>query len=108
MKNETLFAYGTLNDPEIQLKLYQKKLKGKPDQLSEYYLSTVTQNENNILNTYAIAIYSGKQSDIIPGMVYEITQQELEATDIYEGPEYKRVRVQLQSGLTAWIYTSYA
>jgi gamma-glutamylcyclotransferase (GGCT)/AIG2-like uncharacterized protein YtfP len=105
MTNEKLFAYGTLNDPAIQLKLYNRKLIGSPDQLIQYYLSTITQNENNILNTYPIAIYSGIQSDIIPGMVYEISQQELEATDIYEGAEYKRVLVKLQSGTMAWIYT---
>ncbi|MFA6060639.1 MAG: gamma-glutamylcyclotransferase family protein [Taibaiella sp.] len=103
-KIERIFAYGTLNNPTIQLKLYNRKLYGTPDQLNQYYLSTITQNENNKLNTYPIAIYSGKPSDVISGMVYEISQQELKETDIYEGIEYKRTRVQLQSGLAAWVY----
>ncbi len=103
-EKEHIFAYGTLNDTTIQLKLYNRKLKGTPDQVKQYYLSSITVNENNILNTYPIAIYSGKQSDVISGMVYEITPQELAATDIYEGAEYKRVQVLLQSGVRAWIY----
>ena len=99
-----IFAYGTLNDPAIQLKLYHRKLNGRPDQLNQYHLSTITQTVNNLLHTYPIAIFSGNPSDVIPGMVYNITPQELEVTDIYEGAEYRRVPVLLQSGASAWIY----
>jgi hypothetical protein len=38
------------------------------------------------------------------GTVFEITAQELVAADEYEVADYKRVRVVLKSGASAWVY----
>lgn len=105
-KVEKIFSYGTLRELSIQLQLYDRILIGKPDELNHYRLSTITQKENDSFNTYPIAIYSGQETDIITGIVYEISHEELECTDIYEGTEYQRAHVKLNSGDMAWVYVA--
>ena len=37
-------------------------------------------------------------------MVFKVSQKELEEADKYEVADYKRVSVQLASGIKAWVY----
>ena len=39
-------------------------------------------------------------------MLYEVTKQELNQVDRYEGLHYKRVEVHLQSNQKAWAYSA--
>ncbi len=51
-----------------------------------------------------MAVHSGNENDIIEGMIFEITEDELQATDKYEVSDYMRVIEKFESGKEAWIY----
>ncbi|RZJ94194.1 MAG: gamma-glutamylcyclotransferase, partial [Brevundimonas sp.] len=40
----------------------------------------------------------------VDGTLFFITQPELDAADVYEAEDYRRVEVTLTSGRTAWVY----
>ena len=53
---------------------------------------------------HPVAVHSGNETDVIKGMIFEITEEELQATDRYEVSDYIRVMEKLESGKEAWIY----
>jgi hypothetical protein len=55
-------------------------------------------------NQHPIVEISGNPDDRVPGMVFDITPEELAAADAYEVSDYKRVKVRLASGLEAWVF----
>ncbi|MCL4380641.1 gamma-glutamylcyclotransferase [Candidatus Dependentiae bacterium] len=55
---------------------------------------------------HSIIHFSGNPHDQIPGMVFKISQKELEQADKYEVADYKRIRVNLLSGASAWVYVN--
>ncbi|OXC77125.1 gamma-glutamylcyclotransferase [Caballeronia sordidicola] len=48
--------------------------------------------------------YSGQASDKVSGTVFSITADELQHADAYEVAAYRRDRVLLASGTSAWVY----
>jgi gamma-glutamylcyclotransferase (GGCT)/AIG2-like uncharacterized protein YtfP len=105
---ESLFSYGTLQQEEVQLSTFGRKLEGQPATLFGYALKTI-----EILDPTFVAKngahhrnleFTGVASDSVEGMVFSVTQQELEQADEYEPVGYARVRVKLKSGLEAWVY----
>lgn len=95
---ETLFVYGTLQDPQVQARVFGRIVQGQPDTLGGYRKSQITINGN----VYPIAVEDA--SSVIAGWVLEVTAAELVAIDAYEGNDYRRVRVHLRSGREAWVY----
>ena len=90
-----LFSYGSLQEKDVQLANFGRELTGRPDTLPGYIL---TQSD------YANA-EPGSPSDAVEGTIFEITDQELAAADLYEEPaSYHRIAVTLQSGTQAWVY----
>lgn len=107
--SEHLFSYGTLRDEKVQRAVFGKAVTGKPDAIVGYALVPVT-----ISSQEAIAI-SGKaehttlvpakgESTPIEGVVFHITASDLAAADRYESAEYHRIKVELLSGIDAWVY----
>ena len=94
-----LFTYGTLQEEKIQSQLYGRILKGEKDCLFGYVLL-----EQKIYGHYPVIQPTSFETDVICGMAYEISEQELYKTDVYEGECYKRKKVTLQSGNSAWVY----
>jgi len=94
-----LFSYGSLQNAEIQLTLYNRKLVGIEDRLLGYTFS-----DQKIEARYPIIYKTQNLKDSITGVVYEISEEELLLTDAYEGSSYQRVQVQLASGIIAWCY----
>ena len=47
---------------------------------------------------------SADSGDEVAGTVFKITASELAAADAYEVSDYKRIEVQLKSGIDAWVY----
>ncbi len=47
---------------------------------------------------------TGKAEDRVPGVIFEITPDELAAADIYEAEDYARVEETFESGARAWVY----
>ncbi|MBT9187318.1 gamma-glutamylcyclotransferase family protein [Zobellia russellii] len=94
-----LFTYGTLQDPYIQQRVFGRSLKGGPDVLNGFRISP-----EKIMGRYLVAEETKGAEDRIEGVVYELEQNELTKADQYEGAAYKKKKVGLKSGKTAWVY----
>lgn len=110
-KMEYLFSYGTLQQDEVQLANFGHLLIGEKDILPEYVLDEIEITDERVIresgkNIHPILKYTGNASDDIHGMVFQVTQGELEKADLYEVSDYKRVSVKLQSGTTCWVYVA--
>jgi gamma-glutamylcyclotransferase (GGCT)/AIG2-like uncharacterized protein YtfP len=105
-----LFSYGTLRYSKVQVAQFGRELSGRADALPGYRRGMVAINDPATEaflgeSHYAIAEPSANPEDIIPGVVFEITEQELAAADQYEGDaDYRRIWVTLRSGERAWAY----
>lgn len=94
-----LFSYGTLQDAAVQEAVFKRKLKGWPDKLPGFKFS-----KRKAYGSYPVVVKTDIASQTISGMVYRIDPEELELADAYEGPEYRRMLVDLVSEKKAWLY----
>lgn len=108
-KKQLLFSYGILQQNELQIEIYERKLSGMEDVLEGYKLEdiqikdkTVTQKNNK--EHYPIAIKTNNKEHCIKGKIFQITTDELFKTDVYEVEGYKRVLETFKSGKEAWVY----
>lgn len=104
-----LFSYGTLQKEKVQLSSFGRILKGAKDALPKYQLQQLKITDEEVLAKseqayHPIAVYTNNTNDVIEGIVFEISEEELLAADAYEVADYKRVAVMLSSGLEAWVY----
>jgi hypothetical protein len=53
---------------------------------------------------HPIINYTGNSEHQIIGTVFDISFEELIQADLYEVSDYKRIQVQLDSGVMAWVY----
>ncbi len=107
--SQFLFSYGTLQKPKVQLESFGRLLEGHADQLTGFYLGQLEIKDEAVLASseqlfHPIAVYSGNPGDIIDGVVFDITDTELQKADLYEVDDYQRVLVTLLSGKQAWVY----
>ena len=107
--SEVLFSYGTLQLREVQLANYGRELPGTPDVLDGYRVEDLPVADPDVVSisgktVHVIARQTGDPADRVEGMVFELSETELAATDDYEVEPYRRIEVTLQSGRTAWVY----
>ncbi|WP_019670505.1 DUF4286 family protein [Eudoraea adriatica] len=98
---EYLFTYGTLQQENIQLTVFSRTLSGFNDVLSGYRLS-----DEKVVGVYPVMHPSENPADFVHGRVYMCSNKEILEADKYEGPAYKRIKVVLNSGISAWAYIS--
>ena len=106
---EWLFSYGTLQLEAVQLATFGRRLTGRPDTLPGYRALLMQIDDPAVVATsgrthHAIVRYTGVESDEVPGVVFEITRDELRHADEYEVAAYNRVAATQRSGLRAWVY----
>jgi gamma-glutamylcyclotransferase (GGCT)/AIG2-like uncharacterized protein YtfP len=104
-----LFSYGTLQLPDVQRATYGRLLEGEPDTLVGYALAPLEISSAKVIAVsgkavHTIARRTGLASDRVEGVVFRLTEAELEATDLYEIDAYARVEAELDSGATAFVY----
>lgn len=105
-----LFSYGTLQQEEVQVSTFGRKLKGEKDLLTGYEPSLVKIDDpkvaerlkkthhDNVRNT-------GDDWSSVQGTVFEVSDDELAKADAFESQyNYHRVHVPLASGKEAWVY----
>lgn len=105
-----LFSYGTLQQEEVQLATFGRKLGGEKDLLIGYEPSLVRiedpavaerlkkTHHDNVQNT-------GDDWSSVQGTVFEVTDEDLAKADTFESQyNYKRISVPLASGKEAWVY----
>lgn len=97
---ERLFVYGTLMKSDVQKSVVGREITGEPDILKGFTVKTVC-----LEGEYYPMIFLSK-NECVEGIIIELDEQELNRTDAYEGSEYKRDRVTMVSGITAWVYTN--
>ena len=108
-ETENLFSYGTLRLEDVQLATFGRRLEGKPDVLERYRLVIVRIEDQDFVvksgsEYHRNVQFTGNASDFVEGVVFKVTQKELEQGDAYEPTGYERVQVKLRSGLDAWVY----
>ena len=104
-----LFSYGTLQLREVQLANYGRALQGSPDALLGYRLEVLPDRDPNAvrisgIGTHMVVRRTGDPADRVTGMVFLLTADELAATDKYEGTDYARTKLTLESGRRALVY----
>jgi len=108
-ESELLFAYGTLQSEAVQLSTFGRKLEGTEDALVGHRLKIIRIDDQAFVAASGTADhrnlkYTGDPADSVEGTVFKLSHSELERSDAYEPADYKRVLVQLRSGLSAWVY----
>lgn len=101
-----LFTYGTLQHEDVQENLFGRALKGTPEKLIGYALKRIQIEEEFGIVHYPVIVETKNETDFIEGIVYEVTEKELNQADLYEGMHYKRVEVHLHSNQKAWAYSA--
>ena len=95
-----LFVYGTLKDPKIRKQLTGKYFNSSQGLLKKYLLNNI--DIDGVI--YPIIEYTGKDEDIVAGEYFVIDEVDLKKFDVYEGAEYRRIKVTLDNLLETWIY----
>ena len=106
---EKLFSYGTLQLESVQKETFGRELMGQKDSLVGYILSQVKIKDQAVVKLsgkefHPMLKYTGKMSDTVAGVIFEITAAELMHADEYEVEEYIRIKGDFISGQKAWIY----
>jgi Gamma-glutamyl cyclotransferase, AIG2-like len=107
--NIPLFSYGTLQLPEVQLAKYGRVLEGAPDALLGCRLEVLPDRDPDAvrisgIRSHKVVRRTGDPADRVPGLVFLLTGDELAATDQYEGSDYARTELVLESGRRALVY----
>lgn len=107
--SERLFSYGTLQLEPVQRATFGRKLDGQADEMPGYALSMLKIEDPEVVATsgkthHPVVTRTGKASDKVGGTVFRITAAELQHADDYEVAAYRRDRVVLASGVSAWVY----
>ena len=104
-----LFSYGTLQQENVQSSTFGRLLHGKADQLVGYDLSFAHIDDAEVValsgkSHHPIVKPADNANARVDGMVFDITDEELQNADTYEVAAYRRVAAMLASGRDAWVY----
>ena len=105
----SLFSYGTLRQANVQLATFGRLLEGRADSLVGFALSPLDIDDPEVIATSGSALHTiarptGNPADLIPGIVFALSQKELEAADRYEVDACTRIEAVLASGARAFVY----
>jgi gamma-glutamylcyclotransferase (GGCT)/AIG2-like uncharacterized protein YtfP len=104
-----LFSYGTLRQENVQMASFGRLLAGSPDALPGFASVMIEITDPGVVATsgaklHPMVVETGNPADEVSGTLFLITETELAAADAYEVSEYKRIKVMLKSGKSAWVY----
>jgi gamma-glutamylcyclotransferase (GGCT)/AIG2-like uncharacterized protein YtfP len=105
-----LFSYGTLQQEEVQVATFGRKLDGEKDLITGYEPSLLKISDPGLAAKLGKSHHdnisaTGDDWSNVQGTVFEVTEAELAMADTFEAQfEYKRVNVTLASGNDAWVY----
>ncbi|RUR06806.1 gamma-glutamylcyclotransferase family protein [Legionella sp. km772] len=108
---EKLFSYGTLRFESVQLANFGRLLIGNEDTLPGFELSKIKIKNTDVIamsgvDEHPIVSYTGKNTNTVNSIVFNVSKAELEQADKYEVEEYTRINVKLASGVEAWVYVN--
>jgi gamma-glutamylcyclotransferase (GGCT)/AIG2-like uncharacterized protein YtfP len=104
-----LFSYGTLQQDNVQLTVFGRRLDGQRDAIAGYRLDYLTIADPDVIATsgsdrHPVLRPTAGPDAAVEGAVFWISERELAAADDYEVADYQRIEVPLRSGMTAWVY----
>jgi gamma-glutamylcyclotransferase (GGCT)/AIG2-like uncharacterized protein YtfP len=105
-----LFSYGTLQQEEVQLATFGRKLEGEQDLLTGYEPALVKITDPAVAERlkkthHDNARNTGDDWSSIQGTAYDVTDDELAKADAFEAQyNYRRIKVTLASGNDAFVY----
>jgi hypothetical protein len=105
-----LFSYGSLQQEEVQVSTFGRKLDGEKDLLIGYEPSLVKIADPEVAKRLKKLHHdnvskTGDEWSNVQGTVFEVTDEELAKADTFEAQYlYKRMIVPLASGKDAWVY----
>lgn len=107
--SERLFSYGTLQLEQVQIATFGRKLDGQTDDMPGFSLTMLKIEDPQVVATsgkthHPVVAWTGNPADRVSGAVFAITPEELAQADEYEVAAYRRDRVTLASGVSAWVY----
>lgn len=94
-----IFAYGTLLNPNVQLEVIGRELKGTSASVKGYRVL-----DNYIVNGVAYPIAVEDLTNTINGQFFDITNEDLEKIDEYETNDYIRKTIKTTDGVEAYMY----
>ena len=108
---ERLFSYGTLQQENVQIANFGRKLEGEKAKLTGYKVGEVKISDATVVaksgkEYHPILQFTGDHHDIVEGSCFLLTSDELKQADSYEVAEYTRIRSETQDGKECWIYAA--
>ncbi|TDW47630.1 gamma-glutamyl AIG2-like cyclotransferase [Curtobacterium sp. PhB42] len=106
-----VFSYGTLRQPLVQESLFGGHVPTTPDTLPGWRLDWVAITDPEVVRTSGSDLHPilrrGAPDDVVEGVALTLGYEwQLRAVDDYEVADYQRIRVELTSGLSAWVYVA--
>lgn len=110
---QSLFTYGALQRPEVQLDTFGRRVDAVEDVLPGYRLEHARAHHAGAAarpqgTTHPSVRRTGSPLDKVVGRVLSVTVAELDAADEYHLGRYRRVAATLLSGRRAWVYVGEA
>ena len=104
-----LFSYGTLQKEQVQIETFGRILKGEKDTLVGYDLEMIEITDPEVVRKssqtfHPIINFTGNMNDMVEGILFEVSNDELLNADKYEVDYYKRIEREFQSGKKGYIY----
>ena len=105
-----LFSYGMLQQEEVQLATFGRRLDGWRDEIVGFQRSTVRIEDPGVVarvgrTHFDDATFTGDAGHRLEGIVFEVSEGELASADGFEAPfAYARISAALASGVRAWVY----
>lgn len=110
MEEVLVFSYGTLQMPRVQRELFGRLVRMDDDALLGFETVPVEIDHPDVIefsgSSTHLGLVPGDPLARIAGKLLHVTQADLPALDDYEGEEYRRVEVVLESGMRAWVYVA--
>lgn len=110
---QRLFSYGTLQQADVQMATFGRRVESAVDQLSGFRIEMLAIRDPEVVKLsgkthHPILIRTGDAGDVVDGVVLLVTDEELARADAYEVSDYQRVLAPLASGGEAWVYVAKA
>lgn len=108
---ESLFTYGALQAPDVQLDTFGRLIDGEDDALAGFRLDDGEVGDDRSPSSQAahrrrVLRHTGHPHDRVFGAVLPLSPAELDAADELLAAGARRVSVVLESGLSAWVYVA--
>jgi hypothetical protein len=99
----TLFSYGTLRDPRVQLQVFCREIAAPEDALAGFVVGSIRIGGGDFL-----ILRPGGPDDLVRGVALAVSEDDLAQADAYETADYVRIGVTLASGRPAQVYVARA